>query len=468
MPRKSTSSQPEILLHINLESGGAIHIQVERALREAIRSGLLRAGMPVPSTRVLARDLGVSRGVIVEAYEQLIAEGHLASRAGSKTFVAAGAPAVADRRDEQSLPPPKFDFRPGLPDLSCFPREAWGRAMRRAIRDIHPTQLSYDEPQGARALREGLCDYLGRVRGVLAHPGRVVICNGFAQSLAIISQALRKRGARRIAIEDPSHSDLRRIVSDAGLVPVAAPVDERGVRVDVLEQMRVQAALITPAHQFPTGSVLVPDRRRRLADWAIRQSAFIIEDDYDAEYRYDREPVGSMQGLAPERVIYTGSLSKILAPALRIGWMVVPAEMYAAVEDCKKYADLGSPILEQLTFAEFLREGELDRHLRRMRSVYRSRRDALITALNHHLPDWRPTGVAAGLHLVAKLPDGLDEQKVVSLSAARSIRLYPMRDYCFKASPGPALVFGYGSLAEGQIGRGISQLAAAARFSGII
>jgi GntR family transcriptional regulator/MocR family aminotransferase len=297
----------------------------------------------------------------------------------------------------------------------------------------------------------------------LAHPGQIVICNGFAQSLAIISQALRKCGARRIAIEDPSHRDLRRIVSDAGLVPVGVPVDERGVRIDVLERMRIQAVLITPAHQFPTGSVLAPERRQWLTDWAIRRSAFIIEDDYDAEYRYDREPVGSMQGLAPERVIYTGSLSKILAPALRIGWMIVPAEMYKTVEDCKRYADLGSPILEQLTFAEFLREGELDRHLRRMRSVYRSRRDALITALARRLPDWRPTGAAAGLHLVTELPDSLDEQKVLRLSATRPIRVYPMRDYCFKVSLRPALVFGYGCLAEGQIGQGISQLAAAVR-----
>jgi len=461
MPKKSTS--PEILLRIGPKSGGPIHVQVERALREAIRSGRLRLGMPLPSTRVLARDLSLSRGVIIEAYEQLIAEGYLATRAGSKTFVAAGASIVPAQRDEPSPSPPKFDFRPGLPDLSHFPREAWARAMRRAMRDIRPAQLSYNEPQGARTLREDLCDYLGRVRGVLTRPGNIVICNGFAQSLGLISQALRKRGARRIAIEDPSHPDLRRIVSNAGLVPVGVPVDGGGVRVDVLERLKIQAVLITPAHQFPTGSVLVPERRQRLVDWASRRSAFIIEDDYDAEYRYDREPVGALQGLAPERVIYTGSLSKILAPALRIGWMAVPAEVYAAVEDCKRYADLGSPILEQLTFAEFLREGELDRHLRRMRSIYRLRRDALIVALARHLPDWRPIGAAAGLHLVAELPASPDEQEVVRLSAARSVRVYPMRDYCFKASSGPALVFGYGSLAEGQIGRGISQLAAAVR-----
>jgi GntR family transcriptional regulator/MocR family aminotransferase len=399
--------------------------------------------------------------VIVEAYEQLIAEGYLAARAGSNTFVAAGASSVPDQREEHSPSTQRIDFRPGLPDLSHFPREAWGRAMRRVMRDIRPAQLSYNEPRGAIALREGLCDYLGRVRGVLTRPGHIVICNGFAQALALISQALRKRGVRRIAIEDPSHPDLRRIVSDAGLVPVGALVDERGVKVDVLDRLKVQAMLITPAHQFPTGNVLAPERRQQLVDWAIRRSAFIIEDDYDAEYRYDREPAGAIQGLAPERTIYTGSLSKILAPALRIGWMAVPAELREVVEDRKRYADLGSPVLEQLTFAEFLRDGELDRHLRRMRTIYRLRRDALVTALASHLPDWRSTGAAAGLHLIAELPAGLDEQEVVSLSATRSIRVYPMRDYCFKASLRPALVFGYGSLAERQIGRGISQLAAA-------
>lgn len=181
------------------------------------------------------------------------------------------------------------------------------------------------------------------------------MCNGVTQVLVLISQAIRKRGARRIALEDPCQPDLRRIVSDAGLTPVSVPVDERGIRVDVLERLKVQAVLLTLAHQFPTWSVLDAKRRQRLIDWSVRNSAFIIEDDYDAEYRYDRAPVGALQGLAPERVIYAGSLSKILAPALRIGWVVAPAEMYAAIEDRKKYADLTSPTLEQLTFADFLR-----------------------------------------------------------------------------------------------------------------
>lgn len=461
MRNKKTSSQPEILLRADLPGCGPIHVQVEQALREAVRSGRLQLGMPLPSTRVLARDLGVSRGVVVEAYEQLIAEGYLAAHTRSRTVVAAGASTIPDLRNNTTPPPPKFDFRPGLPDLSHFPRQAWGRALRRTLRDIHPAQLSYNEPQGASSLREGLCDYLGRVRGVLTRPDQIVICNGFAQALVLISQAFQKRGIRRIALEDPCQPDLRRIVSDAGLVPVSVPVDERGIRIDVLERLKVQAVLITPAHQFPTGSVLSPERRQHLIDWSARRSAFIIEDDYDAEYRYDRAPVGAMQGLAPERVIYAGSLSKILAPALRIGWIIVPVEMYTAVEDRKKYADLTSPILEQLTFAEFLREGELDRHLRRMRNIYRHRRDALVAALAHYLPDWGPMGTAAGLHLIANLPTRFDEQEVARLSAARSVRVYPLREYCFKASQEPALVFGYGGLTEIQIDRGISQLAAA-------
>lgn len=462
MHKKNTSSHPEILLRADLSGRGPVHAQVEQALREAVRSGRLRLGTPLPSTRVLARDLGVSRGVIVEAYEQLVAEGYLAARERSRTVVAAVASAVTEQQQHHAAPPhPKFDFRPGLPDLTYFPRQAWGRAVRRALHDVRPDQLSYNEPQGVGTLREGLCEYLGRVRGVLTRPDRVVICSGFAQALVLISQALRKRGLRRIALEDPCQPDVRRIVSDAGLVPVGVPVDERGIRVDVLERLKVQAVLLTPAHQFPTGSVLDPERRQRLIDWSVRSSAFIVEDDYDAEYRYDRAPVGALQGLAPERVIYAGSLSKILAPALRIGWIIAPAEIYAAIEERKKYADLTSPALEQLTFAGFLRDGELDRHLRRMRGVYRRRRDALISALARHFPDWRPSGAAAGLHLVANLPARYEEQEVARLSSARSIRVYPMRGYCFKAAPGPALVFGYGRLSDTQICRGVSQLAAA-------
>lgn len=461
MRKKETSSQPELLLRADMSGRSPVHTQVEHALREAVRSGRLRLGTPLPSTRVLSRDLGVSRGVIVEAYEQLIAEGYLVARERSRTVVAAGASTVSGRRHHETPPQPKFDFRPGLPDLTHFPRQVWSRSVRRVLHDIHPEQLSYSELQGVGALREGLCDYLGRVRGVMTQPDRIIVCNGFAQALAVISRAFREGGDRRIALEDPCQPDVRRIVSDAGLAPVGVPVDERGIRVDVLERLKVRAVLVTPAHQFPTGCVLNPERRQRLIDWSVRASAFIVEDDYDAEYRYDRAPVGALQGLAPERVIYAGSLSKILAPALRVGWIIAPAEMYDAIAERKKYVDLMSPVLEQLTFADFLREGELDRHLRRMRGVYRRRRDVLIAALARHFPEWRASGAAAGLHLVVDLPASFNEQEVARLASARSVRVYPMRGYCFKATPGPALVFGYGGLSEAHIERGIAQLAAA-------
>jgi GntR family transcriptional regulator/MocR family aminotransferase len=460
MPRTRTSSQPELLLNVDT-SGGPLHTRIERALREAVREGRLRVGAALPSTRVLARELGVSRGVVVEAYEQLVAEGYLAARAGSKTVVAAGAPAPCERGEEAVSEAPAFDFRPGVPDLTRFPREEWGRAMRRALREVRPADLSYGDPRGALALRESLREYLGRVRGVVTRPERVVVCNGFTQALALIARALRDRGARRIALEDPCHPDLRHIAADGGLSPLYIPVDESGLRVDLLDRVDVQAVLVTPAHQFPTGVVMTAERRHALIEWAARRSAFVIEDDYDAEYRYDRVPVGAIQGLAPERVVYAGSSSKILAPALRLGWVIVPEGLGEGVAERKRIADLSSPILEQLTYAVFLEAGELDRHLRRMRLHYRRRRDALTGALARRLPGWHPTGAVAGLHLVAELPEATDEEDVVRRAGARSVRVYAMKGYCGEARRAPALVLGYAGLDEGTIDRGIARLAAA-------
>jgi GntR family transcriptional regulator/MocR family aminotransferase len=301
-----------------------MHVQIERALRDAARSGRLPPGAALPSSRTLARDLGVSRGVVVEAYEQLMAEGFLETRRASGTTIARAAGAAWPDRAE--APPARFafDFRPGLPDLTRFPREDWARAARRVMRQLRPGQLDYGDPRGASELRNALAQYLGRVRGVLSGESRVVVCSGFAQALGIAARGLASRGVRRLAMEDPSHPDQRRILSRAGLTPVAVPVDRHGLVTERLEGARAEAVLVSPAHQFPTGSVLAPERRRALIAWAERESAFVIEDDYDAEYRYDRAPVGALQGLAPDRVVYAGSTSKILAPALRLGWLVVP------------------------------------------------------------------------------------------------------------------------------------------------
>jgi GntR family transcriptional regulator/MocR family aminotransferase len=435
-------------------------VQIERALREAIRARRLAPGARIPGSRTLAQDLGVSRGVVVEAFEQLIAEGYLTARSGARTFVAEGVALRPPAAPEPRPPILRFDFRPGLPDVSLFPREEWGRALRRVMRELRPEQLAYGDPRGSAELRSALADYLGRVRGVLAPPRQVLICTGFAQALGIAARALFKSGIRRLGMEDPSHPDQRRIVSEAGLVPVAVPVDEGGLRVDGLERARLRAVLVTPAHQFPTGSVLAPERRRELLAWASRRAGFVIEDDYDAEYRYDRSPVGALQGLAADRVVYAGSASKILAPALRLGWLVVPVALLGLAAEIKTIADLGSSALDQLAYAEFLRGGELDRHLRRMRPVYERRRDALLAALARHCPRWRPVGAAAGLHLVAELPAGADEARLVREAAARSVRLYPMSHYRFGGAGSPALVLGYAHLSEGQIGAAVARMAA--------
>jgi GntR family transcriptional regulator / MocR family aminotransferase len=456
--RKRTSRQPEVLLPLARREGGALHIQIECGLRGAVRSGRLAAGAALPSTRALARDLGVSRGVVVEAYAQLVAEGFVATRQGARTVVATGGRAHHLEPATPQAQPPRFDFRPGQPELRQFPREEWARAARSVLRRLRPQQLGYGEPAGTIELRQALAEYLSRVRGVQTRQRQVIVCVGFAQALGVAARTLARRGVRRVAVEDPGQPDTRRLLAEAGLAPVPVPVDGRGLRVDQLEPAKVQAALVTPAHQFPSGCVLDPERRRELVGWAERRGAFLLEDDYDAEYRYDRQPVGALQGLAPARVVYAGSASKILAPALRLGWLVVPDELLAEAAEVKKYTDLGTPFLEQLVYAEMLRRGAVDRHLRRMRVIYRRRRGALLGALAHHLPRWEPHGAAAGLHVMVLLPPGVDEATVGHAAARQSVRVYPSAHYRVDAGPA-ALVLGYGCLGERQIVEGISRLA---------
>src|SRR4029453_18770627 len=280
----------------------------------------------------------------------------------------------------------RYDFRPGVPALDTFPRTALLTSLGKALRQVPDAALGYGDPRGLPTLREALAAYLGRVRGVEAAAERVLVCWAFAQGLGLVGRTLRRRGASRLAVEDPVHSGQRRIVAHAGLEPVPIRVGERGLMVDLLAEGLADAVLVTPAHQFPTGAVLAPERRAALVEWAQRHDAVVVEDDYDAEYRYDREPIGALQGLAPERVIYAGSASKTLAPGLRLGWLVLPAWLIDAVAEEKSPDDLASPVLEQLAFADLLAQGGVDRHLRRNRAVYRARRDALVAALAAHLP----------------------------------------------------------------------------------
>ena len=452
-----TSRQPELL--VPLERGaGPLRRQIERALRDATRSGRLPPGSAVPSTRVLARDLGVSRGVVVEAYEQLIAEGFLVTRPAAATIVATGVqpPSRDELPEDQS--PARCDFRPGIPDVREFPRDGWGRAARRAWRAVGSGDLVYGDAQGSIGLRAALGHYLARARGVVASSDQIVVCTGVTQALGVTFRALAKRGIRRVALEDPAQPELRRIAADAGMSVARVRVDEDGLLATRVAATKSRAVLVTPAHQFPAGGILSPDRRRELLAWAEKCDGYVIEDDYDAEYRYDGSPVGALQGLAPERVVYCGSASKILAPALRLGWLCVPRSLVSAVAEEKKFADLGSPVFDQLVYAEFLRSGALDQHLRRMRLLYRRRRDALISALRVHCPDWTVSGIAAGLHLVATAPPGIDEQHVVLQAAARDVRLHPLGAYWQNRPTGvrQGLVFGYAHLNEREIADGLA------------
>jgi GntR family transcriptional regulator/MocR family aminotransferase len=463
------TSQPlELLLSVSREGGATLGAQVEDQLRCAIRDGAVKPGARVPSTRDLARQLGVSRRVVVDAYGQLAAEGYLSLRQGARPRVsdtaATGGDGVATPQTAPATP--RFDFRPSVPDVSTFPRAAWLRAVREALATMPDSDLQYGDPAGVDALRSALADYLGRVRGVVADPARVVVTTGYTQSLALVCHALAAAGATRIALEDPTNPEQHQIARRAGLEPVPIAVDGDGLRIDALERARADAVVITPAHQHPTGAVLSGERRTALLAWLRDRDAIAIEDDYDAEYRYDRAAIGALQGLEPDRVAYAGSTSKTLAPALRLGWLVVPPRLLARIRAEKLAADLGTARIEQHAFAHFLARGELDRHLRRMRAHYRGRRDALVDALAAELPEATVRGVAAGLHVTVELPDG-DEAAIASEAARRRIALNTMRDYRDDAQSGPAvLMLGYGQTPEPAIRAGVRELAAAVRAAG--
>jgi GntR family transcriptional regulator / MocR family aminotransferase len=458
MPKVRTSSALELLLPLDPDAPDPLHRQLEHGLRAAIRDGRLAAGTRLPSTRVLAAQLGISRGIVVEAYEQLVAESYLAARPGGTTRVARGAGRGSSASTDLAPVAYPFDFRPGRPEIGEFPRIAWLRSLRRVLNSVPADRLGYLDGHGMPELRVALADYLNRARGTAANPADIVVTTGFAQALGLIGRVLHDRGARRIAVEDPSDPEYRSAIRNAGLTPVGVPVDGAGIVVERLTRVRADAAVVTAAHQYPTGSVMSPVRRAALVDWAERRDARIVEDDYDAEFRYDREPVGAIQGLSPDRVLYTGTASKVLAPGLRLGWIVAPPGLAADLATAKQRADMGSAALDQLAFADFLEHGELDHHLRHMRPIYRRRRDALLAALAVHLPDLRPAGAAAGLHVLAWLPDGVDELALVERAADAGIAIGALS--ARRIAPGPGgLIFGYGMIAEGAIEPGVERLA---------
>ncbi len=455
-----SSTNSGLLVVLRRDQPSPLHRQIEASIRDSIRAGRLRRGSSLPPSRVLAADLGVSRGVVVEAYQQLTAEGYLTSRAGGQTLVTAGPAPPVTALNLARAQPARIDLSYGRADVSSFPRSAWLRAIRQALAYAPNELFGYLSGSGLPPLRTAIADYLNRVRGTLAQPDHVVICTGYGQGITLLIQVLAAAGARRLALEDPSSvDDALPAARAAGLEVVGVPVDGAGIRVDLLRETDADAVILTPSHQWPTGSVLSAGNRAAVVRWAARRGAVVVEDDYDAEYRYDRTPVGAMQGLDPDHVVYAGSASKTLAPGLRLGWLVLPSHLAGPVAAAKIAADRGSPALDQLAFADLLTRGEFDRHLRRMRPVYRRRRDALLAALARRLPDLEPVGISAGLHLVTWLPPDLDEATVVDAAYRAGVGVDGVGRYRITSTGPGGLIFGFATVNEQAIAEGIGILA---------
>jgi GntR family transcriptional regulator/MocR family aminotransferase len=358
----------------------------------------------------------------------------------------------------------RFDFFPGHPDLGAFPRAAWARATRDALREIPDAALGYSDPRGQRELRVAIAAMIARTRGVVCRPRQVVICQGAAQALGLLVQAASatRRRPPQIAIEDPYLPEHRDLLAFHGADLVPVPVDELGVHDEAIVAARCDHALLTPAHQCPTGAVLSAGRRAAIARWAQGEDVLLIEDDYDAEYRYNRAPVAALQALAPESVAYLGSASKTLAPAVRLAWLVVPQDRLEAVVQAKRYADAGSPAIDQAVFARLIASGGYDRHLRKARRRQAERRDALVAAVARYLPQARVEGAAAGLHAVVRLPAPVDAEQVRERALTRGVSVYPLS--AWYADPPPEtsrLVLGYGGLTPPAIAEGVRRLSEA-------
>jgi GntR family transcriptional regulator/MocR family aminotransferase len=460
----------DLLVELDRSRPRGLRTQLEHGLRQAITDGSLPAGTVLPPSRVLAAELDVSRSLVVGAYEQLTVEGYLEARQGSGTRVRAvrAAREAREAGSEQDAAGPYWPVpvgpdgtmsRSGLPDPALFPRSHWLRHYRDMLRELPGEGLLYPPPRGAEELRTALAAYLGRVRGVRAAPDQIVICGGFSQGLTLLCRVLRQRGVARVAVEDPCFLFHRTLIQVAGLEPVPVPVDGHGMLTSLLAGLDVGAVLLSPAHSYPSGAALSTDRRIELLGWARDTGALVIEDDYDAELRYDRVPVGALQGLDPQRVVYGGTVSKVLSPALRLGWLAVPAELTREIILAKCFEDYSAEALGQFTLARFIGSGGLAQHLRRVRPVYRSRRDGLLAALAAHLPGIRPEGEAAGLHLLLRLPAGLDPGVVSVAAATHGIALEDAAEHWADPDTAPpALLIGYGSLRESDLARGIAAL----------
>ncbi|MBC2900327.1 PLP-dependent aminotransferase family protein [Streptomyces sp. PSKA01] len=458
-------------------------------LRSAIADGRLPVGARLPASRVLAQELRVTRGVVTEAYRRLAETGQIAGRGRGGTVVVAAPAAPSRRAGGEAEPGPalfgaadregavdmlrtlpcRIDLSPGVPDLAAFPRTGWLRAERAVLAGVTPADFGYGDPQGAPALRRAVVGWLARNRGIRADPDEVVVVAGVAQALSLLGRLLRQDGIRRIAVEDPGSLGARQQLEYGGFTTVPVPVDSGGLDVGALRASGAGAVLLTPAHQFPTGVVLDGERRRELLSWAA-EGGVVIEDDYDAEHRYDRPPVPALRSLLPDGVCYAGSVSKLLAPALRVGWLLVPPGRRDAVVTAKRYADLGNGILTQLVLARLMDSGELERHLRHVRQRHRRRRDVMLRAIETHLPGARVHGAAAGLHLMVTFDapradahgGGFRDTDLAAAALARGVKVHPLSWHRITPGP-PGLVLGYAAGPAHEIDEGVAAIGEALR-----
>jgi GntR family transcriptional regulator/MocR family aminotransferase len=458
MPRSRATSGVDLALAL---SDGKVRLGLEHELREAVRAGRLPPGARLPSSRAFAKELGVGRNTVADAFAQLVAEGWFVARHGAGTW-------VADQPDREASEPPasrdderavRFDLRPGAPDLSAFPRSQWLAAARRAFAVASDRSLGYGDPRGVPELRDALAGYLARARRVAVDPARIVVCAGFAQGLELVGIRLRRRGATTVAVEAFGHRLHREIIESCGLAVRSVSVDERGAVVD--QSGDAAATLLTPAHQFPLGVVLDPIRRRHAIRWAADTGAIVLEDDYDGEFRYDRQAVGAMQTLAPDQVVYAGTASKSLAPGLRLGWLVLPSALLDEIVEIKRSKGAFPSAVDQLTLAEFITSGAYDRHIRRARLAYRRRRDRLVETLADEVPAVEVSGIAAGLHVVAEIP-GRPEDEVIAAAADHGVAVEGLGNF---TQPGhdhpPALVLGYATPPDHAYTAALARLVAA-------
>lgn len=427
-------------LQLRLDPALGRRAALEAALRTAVRNGILRAGTQLPSSRILAQDLGLSRGTVVEAYTQLSAEGYLITRPRSGTRVAEARSPRPPQPGRALRTEPRYDLRPISPDVASFPRTAWLRATREVLGSAPAEGFRYGHPAGDPALRHTLAAYLGRSRGVVTDPEQIVVCNGFSHALSLISRVLAESGADQLAMEDPGLLPSVQTARHAGMQVTGLPVDEGGLRVSELPAA-TSAVLITPAHHLPSGVTMSAQRRAELLRW-VGPGRLILEDDYDGEFWHDQQPVAAVQGLCPERVVYLGTASKSLAPGLRLAWMALPPELVGPVIELRRHTDRHTATLPALTLARLIDSGAFDRHLRRMRAQYRRRRDRVVEALRT-VPGVRLGSTSGGYHLTAFLPESACEEGIVEYLRQADVAVQGLGEYRVGMPAPPALVIGY-------------------------